>query len=163
MPPALTFLGSIAKPVKAEFYSLRRIRFLCGSCGPVGSLSGFLPMHCYPGGSPFENSPRYHYLAEFSFAVPSLENSGAAGRFEKWERHRLSLLPHASSSLALPSVYATQSLRMSAVFTGAAALSIRPFPADHSPPRKCRLSLPIESHNLNLPVDKKDIGDNSVP
>ena len=102
-PPAPTFPVHIRLPVRAIFFSLG---------GSGSGLKILRSQHRFPlgfptkalllGRSPASLLPKHLCFFEASFAFPSPEGSGSAGLLGKWERLRLSPLPHASSLLALP-------------------------------------------------------------
>jgi hypothetical protein len=94
-------------------------------------------------GPQFGSSSRRFRRSNSPFAVPRPERSGSAGRPGKWERLRLSPLPHASSSLALPLLPRLPSLRMSASSAPAMAFeAVFRFRSAASWPHKETLTLP---------------------
>ena len=107
-----------------------------------------------PRRSPASLRPKHLCLVEASFAFPSPEGSGSAGRSGKWERLWLAPLPHASSSLALPvplsPVDPCGCPRLS-VSGSSFELSFR-FREGRSGYRH-KLDPPAESRNGKLPVD----------
>jgi len=88
-PPAPTFPCLIRLPVKAIFLAWAD-QDRTKVSRPSSSPSGFQP-GISASSVPTEASSRYFYPVETSFAGPSPESSGSAGRLGKWERPGLRL------------------------------------------------------------------------
>ncbi len=102
-PPAPTFLGSNPIAGEGNLFFPGRIRIrLEDLVIPTPVPLGFPTRALLPRRSPASLRTKHLCFVEASFAFPSPEGSGSAGRFGKWERLWLAPLPHASSSLALP-------------------------------------------------------------
>ena len=154
-PPAPTFPVPIQLPVRAIF------SFPGGSGSGLKILRSIKPVPSrvsnqalLPRRSPASLRPKHLCLVEASFAFPSPEGSGSAGRSGKWERLWLAPLPHASSSLALPVPFSLVDPcgcpRLSV--SGSSFEPSFRFREGRSGYRH-KLDPRAESHNRNLPVD----------